>query len=288
MTEQKQRSSELIRSIRAFKRNRTAVIGMILLSFVLLLCVIGPFTMSYDPTDQDLRNRYATPSLQSGHFFGTDSYGRDVLSRVVHGTGKSLLLALSAISISAVIGSLIGIMVALKGGILDYLATEFVNFLMAFPTLLVGLIMLAVLGAGYNNLLITLSFVFTYRFIRLSRSFALGIKGKTYIEAARAIGVGDLRIVFRHILPNIIGGLVAIGSLWIAAAILAAAGLSFLGIGIQPPTPSLGNMVRTGMLDITIAPWVTMFPGLAILIVVLAFNMVGDGIRDAVDPRLRS
>jgi len=283
-----ERTSAFVMATRAFAKNRTAVIGVILLALVILTITIGPLAIRHDPMDQDIINRYSRPALGSGHLLGTDGFGRDVLARVIYGSRIALVMALSVIAVSLSIGTFIGIVSALKGGVLDYIITEIVNVLMAFPTLLVALILLSIVGPGFTNLIGTLVFVFSYRFVRLSRGVALSIVKKNYIEAAKAIGVNDLRIALHHILPNLLGDLVAIGSLWIGATILASAGLSFLGIGIQPPTPSLGNMVRTGISNLTMAPWASISPGLAISIIVLAFNMVGDGFRDALDPRLRS
>lgn len=279
--------SQFLRSIRAFRRNQLSVAGAIVLVLVILAGAVGPLLTPYGPADQDIVNRYKGPSFVDGHLLGTDSYGRDVLARTVYGVRTSLVIALLCVGSGLLVGVAVGTVAAFKGGAVDRAVTEVVNVLMSFPALLIGLIIVAIIGPGFVNVVISLSVVFTYRFIRLARSLTLNVRHLEYVEGARALGAADGRILVRYILPNIVGDLVSVGSLWIGAAILAAAGLSFLGIGVQPPTPSLGNMVQEGMLNITIAPWVSMFPGLAILVSVLGFNMVGDGVRDALDPKLR-
>jgi peptide/nickel transport system permease protein len=206
---------------------------------------------------------------------------------VVFGTRISLTVGVVSVFLGFLFGVAVGTFAAFKGGRIDAVVTEIANMLVAFPTILLGIMILSIWGSGFSKLVITLAVGYFPRFIRLSRGLTLSIKEKEFIEASKATGRGDLAIIFRHIIPNSISANIVAGTLWISAAILAQAGLSFLGLGIGPPTPTWGGMIRDGVGLLMIAPWISVFPGIAIMITVIGFNMLGDGIRDLLDPKLR-
>ena len=254
------------------------------IGFVLLVAVFGPMVTPYDPFKQDLFNRLAPSS--GAHLLGTDQYGRDVLSRVILGTRYSVLVGfLSAFSAFA-IGTSLGILSGYLGGKFDGFMAEVVNILMIFPGILLGILIVAVLGAGLINLIITITIILIPRFVRISRGIAITLKERDFVMAAQALGQRNTKIMSRHILPNLLSEVLVMATLWTSTAILAEAGLSFLGLGIQPPVPSWGGMIRDGIDMIQSAPWLSLYPGLAILFTVLSLNLMGDGIRDAIDPRL--
>jgi len=230
-------------------------------------------------------SRFAASSPQ--HWFGADEYGRDVLSRVLYASRASILIAITSILVSVIIGVIIGIISAYRGGWLDAIISEIANMLLAFPTVVVGILVLVALGAGSFNLVIALSVSFIPRFIRLARAEALTVKERTFIEAARVSGSSDFWIIGRHILPNVAGTAIISGALWTATALRAEATLSFLGLGIQLPYPSWGNMISDGMPYIFSNPALVVYPCLAIVFAVVSFNMLGDALRDFFDPHSR-
>jgi peptide/nickel transport system permease protein len=269
---------------RTFKRNRTALVGTVGVIIILLLALFGPFFMPYDPVEQHLLDQLKPPS---GRFlFGTDVFGRDVLSRVILGTRFSLVVGLTSVMIAVVLGVPTGVLAGYKGGLIDTGITRVVDILMSFPVLILGLMLRAAIGGGFIGLVLAIGIAITPRFIRLSRGPTLSIREKEYIESAKALGVGEVRLMFRHIMPNVMGDVAVMSTLWIALAIRLEANLSFIGIGIPPPTPSWGEMIRSGVDFLTNAPWVSTIPGIFILFTVMSFNMIGDGIRDIIDPRL--
>ncbi len=269
---------------RTFKRNRTALVGAVGVILVLLLAIFGPFFMPYDPVEQHLLDQLKPPS---GRFlFGTDVFGRDVLSRVILGTRFSLIVGLTSVMIAVVLGVPTGILAGYKGGLIDTGITRVVDILMSFPVLILGLMLRAAIGGGFIGLVLAIGIAITPRFIRLARGPTLSIREKEYVESAKALGVGEIRLMFRHIMPNVMGDVAVMSTLWIALAIRLEANLSFIGIGIPPPTPSWGEMIRDGVDFLTNAPWVSTIPGVFILFTVMSFNMIGDGIRDIIDPRL--
>ena len=260
--------------------------GLVILALMILLALIGPYAIPQDPFQQDILHRLAPPSTQ--HVLGTDQYGRDVLARVVLGTRPSLQIALFSMLFSMALGVPIGILAAYRGGWLDVLVLRFVDVMMSFPTLVLGVAIAAVLGAGLNKVILAIGIAFVPRFIRLARAPVLVIRESTYVEAARAVGMGTSRLLRRHILPNVIGEILVVATLWMATAIRVEASLAFLGLGVQPPYPSLGSMIREGVDRLTVAPWLALAPGAAILLLVIAINLIGDGMRDLFDPRTQS
>ncbi|MEX2541048.1 MAG: ABC transporter permease [Trueperaceae bacterium] len=265
-------------------RNNLARIGLCGISFMVLVAIFGPMVMPNDPFDQNLFNRLQPPS---GEFLlGTDQYGRDVLSRVIMGTRYSILIGFTAAASAFILGTALGIFSGYLGGRADQLMVEAVNIMMVFPGILLGILIVAVLGSSFVNLIVTITFILVPRFIRVSRGLAISLKERDFVMAAQALGQNRARVMAKHILPNLVSEVLVMATLWTSTAILAEAGLSFLGLGIQPPLPSWGGMIRDGIDIIQRAPWLSVYPGLAILVTVLSLNLVGDGVRDAIDPRI--
>ncbi len=269
--------------VRAIKNNRTTLVGIVLTFFVLLVALLAPWLAPFDPIHQDISIGDLPPGPV--HILGTDSYGRDVLSRIIMGTRVSLTIALSAVGIAMVIGSLVGVTAGYKGGIIDTITIRIIDMMMTFPTIILGLMVLAILGSGMFNLTVAITVAILPRFARVARGSAIAMRERDYIQAARALGMSDFRIIFVHILPNIANEILVVGTLWMATAILQEANLSFIGLGVRPPTPSWGGMIRDGVNQLLNLPWLSIAPGVAIFIVVLAFNMIGDGLRDVMDPK---
>ena len=269
--------------VRAIKNNSTTLVGIVLTFFVLLVALLAPWLAPFDPIHQDISIGDLPPGPV--HILGTDSYGRDVLSRIIMGTRVSLTIALSAVGIAMVIGSLVGVTAGYKGGIIDTITIRIIDMLMTFPTIILGLMVLAILGSGMFNLTVAITVAILPRFARVARGSAIAMRERDYIQAARALGMSDFRIIFVHILPNIANEILVVGTLWMATAILQEANLSFIGLGVRPPTPSWGGMIRDGVNQLLNLPWLSIAPGVAIFIVVLAFNMIGDGLRDVMDPK---
>ncbi len=268
---------------RAVWSNKTTLIGIILTSFILLVALLAPWMAPFDAIEQD----FSSIDLAPGpiHILGTDNYGRDVLSRIIMGTRVSLTIALSAVGIALTVGGLVGIIAGYKGGIVDTVTVRIIDMLMTFPTTILGLMVLAVLGSGMINLSVAIAIAITPRFARVARGSAIAMRERDYIQAARALGMSDMRIIFVHVLPNIANEILTISTLWTATAILQEANLSFIGLGVKPPMPSWGGMIRDGVNQLLNQPWLSIAPGVAIFIVVLAFNMIGDGLRDVMDPK---
>ncbi|HLU37342.1 MAG TPA: ABC transporter permease [Thermomicrobiales bacterium] len=275
--------SQRQRSWRAFKRNKPALFGAVLIFLIVLVAIFAPLIAPDDPLTQSTRNRLQ--GLGGDNLLGTDPYGRDVLSRIIYGTRVALRVGVLSVALGAVIGTIIGVSAAYFGGIIDTLLMRLVDVLLSFPDLITGLLVMAVLGAGEFKLIIAIGLTVAPRFARISYGPVLGLKEKEFVEAARAIGQSTPRILNRHILPNIAGELVVLGSLWTASAIRLEASLSFIGLGVPPPTPTWGQMIRDGTVYLADMPWLSLAPGLALLITVFAFNLVGDGLRDILDPR---
>jgi peptide/nickel transport system permease protein len=262
----------------------TARIGFAMCVVLLLVAVLGPFLVPYDPLDQNILVRFADPGAQ--HLLGADEYGRDMMSRLVHGSAASLGISLASVVVSLVIGVAVGIVAGYRGGLTDMLVGELVNLLLSFPTVVAGILVLVVLGSGTGNVVVALSISFISRFIRLARAETLSVVQRNFIEAAHAAGASPFHVMFRHILPNVIGTAVVSGTLWTATALRAEATLSFLGLGVQLPYPSWGNLIADGMPYVFSNPTLVLFPCLAIVFAVVAFNLVGDALRDILDPRL--
>lgn len=268
-----------------FKRNKTAVLGIILAIIVVIVAVLAPWLAPYDPTDQNVFYRLKGP--ERAHLMGVDELGRDVLSRVLYGARVSLLVGVSSVFLGMVLGTIFGVVAGFKGGNTEYVIMRGVDVLLSFPTLVMGVIVMAVLGSGMVKLILAIGIVMSPRFARVAHGPTLSVREKDFVEAARSVGVTDFNLLRRHILPNIFGEVLVMASLWTATAIRIEANLSFIGLGVPPPTPTWGNMIRDGVSWLTNAPYLSVFPGLAILITVLAFNMVGDGLRDIADPKLQ-
>lgn len=270
---------------KVFLKNKAAAAGLILTILISLVAIFAPLLAPYDVREQDFQNRYMRPSWS--HPLGTDDFGRDTLSRVIYGARISLSVGVLSVLLSAAAGVLVGMFSGYLGGKFDTLVVGIVDILMAFPTILLCLTILVIMGPGFWTLIFSIGFSLFSRFIRIARGATLSVKQEKYIEAARLIGRRDMGIVFLHVLPNISGPIIVIGSLWIATAIRIEAALSFLGFGVKPPMPTWGNMINAGMTFLTLDPWLVMVPGFAIMVTVIAFNMLGDGFRDISDPRLR-
>lgn len=268
-----------------FLKNRVAVIGFFATLLIVLIAIFAPWIAPYDPVKQSIVDRLSPANEQ--YWLGTDSYGRDLLSRIIWGARPSLIIGIVSVGIGMVIGMIFGMLAGYYGGIFDSLFMRVVDVLMAFPTFLLGLLIATVLGGGIVNLIIAISITMVPRFARLARAPTLSIIEKEYVEASKAIGQKDLQILLFHVLPNIIGPILVLGTLWTATAIRIEASLSFLGLGVQPPTPTWGGMLNEGVDRLTEAPWMAIYPGLALTITVIAFNMIGDGLRDIIDPKLR-
>lgn len=275
--------SQRQRAWRSFKNNKSALIGLIMIIALVLIAVFAPLVATHDPLAQSVINKYASPSRE--HLLGTDDYGRDVFSRIIYGTRVALEVGIYSVIIGAVIGITLGVTAAYFGGIIDSLLMRLVDIMLSFPDLITGLLVMAVLGAGKGKLIIAIGLTIAPRFARIAYGPVLGLKEKEFVEAARAIGQSTPRILNKHILPNIAGEMIVLGSLWTASAIRLEASLSFIGLGVPPPTATWGQMIRDGTVRLADLPLLSLAPGGALLIAVFAFNLVGDGLRDILDPR---
>lgn len=268
-----------------FKRNKTSIGGSVMAAVILLLAISAPWLSPFDPIEQDIRLQYASPSL--AHFCGTDGYGRDEFSRILWGARVSLAVGIASVLFSMVFGIPLGVLAGYKGGKVDSAVSRFNDIFMSFPIVIFGLLILAIMGPGLFKIIISIGIALTPRIARLARASTLSVKEMPYIEAARAVGQSDTKIIVLHVLPNIFGDILVMGTLWIATAIIVEASLSFIGLGVRPPTPSWGSMIRAGLDQLTNAPWLSLFPGLAIFLTVFSFNLIADGLRDIADPKLR-
>jgi peptide/nickel transport system permease protein len=258
--------------------------GFLIVLIAVAAAVLGPILSPYDPASQELARRLEPPSL--AHPFGLDELGRDILARILAGARISLLVGIAVVGVSSVVGSLVGSIAGYFGGRVDDVISRIIDVLMAFPGILLAIALVAVLGPSLRNVVLALSVIGWVGYARLVRGQALRAREFDFVQAARALGAGSARIVVRHILPTALPAVVVQATLGMAGAIIAEAALSFLGLGVQPPTPSWGTMLDAGRSHIFDAPHLTVFPGLAIAILVLGFNFVGDGLRDRVDPKL--
>ena len=277
--------SERQRLWRTFTRNRAAVVGLVLAILVTMVSIGAPLVTPMDPLAQETRTRLQPPDPT--HLLGRDTFGRDVFARVLYAGRISLLVGVCSVLLGGVIGSVMGLVAGDAGGKTGNLIMRLVDTLMAFPTLLLGLLVLAVLGPGLFKMILAIGIMLSPAFARVMHGSALSLKKREFVEGARSIGASTPRILRLHILPNVLGEVVVLGSLWTASAIRIEANLSFIGLGVSPPTPTWGNMIRDGTPHLLNAPWLSVFPGLAILVTVLAFNLLGDGLRDVLDPHLR-
>jgi peptide/nickel transport system permease protein len=271
--------------VRRMAKNRLALVGSIVILIMVLAALFAPLIAPYDPELQFPRQPLQPPS---SHFLlGTDNVGRDTLSRVIYGTRVSLFVGLTSMVIAALIGIPLGLISAYYGGVIDSVAMRAMDTLLAFPAVLLAIFIVAVLGPSLNNAILAVGIIYIPAFARVTRANVLSIREKEFVEAARCMGASDLRVMGRAVLPNCLSPLLVQFSLGVGYAMLVEAGLSFLGLGVQPPTPAWGQMVGVGRNFITLSPWLITFPGVAIFLAVLAFNFIGDGLREAADPRLR-
>ena len=281
-----ERKEHYARFARQFRRNQKAMIGLAIVAGLFLVAILTyliPEIVPYDPGATNVPNREAAPSLS--HPMGTDDLGRDVFSRVVLGTQISLYVGFTSISAAMVMGTSIGIVAGYYQGLVDESLMRAMDAMMSFPPILLALTIVAVMEPSLNNVIIALAFVYTPFIARVARSAALSVRNESYIEAAKARGESDPYIIFREVLPNCVGPLLVQGSINIAFTMLLEASLSFLGLGVQPPEPSWGLMINSGWAYMGDAPWMVFFPALAIAIAVIGFNLLGDGLRDVLDPK---
>jgi peptide/nickel transport system permease protein len=271
--------------IKAFNTNKTSWVGLALFLSVCSVALLAPILATHDPLDQDILSRLQPPSAE--HWMGTDNYGRDTYSRLIYGARISLVIGLGAIAIALVIGSCLGLAAGYYGGRTDILLMQIMDVMLAFPSLILGLIVVAMLGPSIPNIVAAIALTAIPPFARIARAPTIAVKAREFVEAGRALGFSDLRLMFGHILPNILPEILVMGSLWLATAIRVEASLAFIGLGVRPPAATWGGMIREGFEHILDSFWLALFPSLAILMVVFALNLLGDGLRDAIDPKLR-
>jgi peptide/nickel transport system permease protein len=280
-----ERISEFQRFRAVFFGRRVVVFGCVIVVLFIIVAVFAPLISPYNPYKQNLRNTLQQPNAQ--HWFGTDPYGRDTLTRVIYGTRTSLMVGIVAVGIAALIGVVLGLVSGYFGGWLDITLMRVIDGMMSVPSLVLALVFAAVLGSGLKNVMIAIGIAMVPLYCRLMRGQVLSVRQTDYVLAAHSLGASDRRIMLRHILPNCLPPLIVLITLNLGTAILAEAGLSFIGIGISPPGAAWGSMINEGYNYLMINPVLSFAPGTCILLLVLSFNMVGDGLRDALDPRLR-
>ncbi len=278
-------SSRLGRVSRHFLRTPSLLAGAVLLLAIAGLAIVAPWTAPYNPVEQDLTRQLLRPS--PAHLFGTDEFGRDIFSRILYGARIALVVGILADGTAAILGVLLGLVAGFFGRWVDVAVMRSVDVLLAFPYLLLAMIVITVLGPGLLSTTLAIGIVHTPQFARLVRGTVLSLREQDFVEAARALGATTPRMLGRHIVPNILSPIVVMASLTIGFTITETAGLSFLGLGASPPTPEWGSMLATGRSFMLTAPWIATFPGLAVFVTVVGFNLVGDGLRDLLDPRLR-
>ncbi|MDP4083269.1 MAG: ABC transporter permease [Bacillota bacterium] len=270
---------------KSFCKNRLALIGLGIVIFFILIAFLAPYVAPFGYKEQHLADRMMPPS--SKHWFGTDDFGRDIFTRILYGARISLWVGFFSVLGSVVIGTILGIISGYYGGLVDAIISRIFDIMLAFPSTLLAIAVVAILGPSLQNALIAIAVVNVPNFGRLVRSKVLSVKQEEYIMAARAVGMRDTRILFYHILPNSISPVIVQATLAIATAIIEAAALGFLGLGAQPPTPEWGKMLADSKEYLVQAPWTLFFPGIAIMLTVLGFNLMGDGLQDVLDPKLK-
>lgn len=271
---------------KAFRKNKTAMLGLGIIVFFVLIALLAPFIAPYGFKEQELVNRLKAPSAD--HWFGTDDLGRDMFTRILYGARISLWVGFFSVIASIVVGTFLGILAGFYGKWIDMLISRMFDILLAFPSILLAIAIVAILGPSLQNALYAIAIVNIPTYGRLVRAKVLSLKSEEYITAARAIGMKNNRILLTHILPNSLTPIIVQGTLGIATAIIEAAALGFLGLGAQPPDPEWGKMLSDSRQFIQKAPWTVIFPGLSIMLTVLGFNLVGDGLRDVLDPRMKN
>lgn len=273
---------------RRLKRNKTAMAGLIILVILILLAIFADVIANYENVviKQDLVNRLKGPG--NGHILGTDEFGRDIFARLIHGSRVSLQVGVVAVSIAVAIGGTLGAIAGYYGGTLDNVIMRIMDIFLAIPSILLAISIVSALGPSLFNLMLSIGISSVPSYARIVRASVLSIRDQEFVEAARAIGANDFRIITKHIIPNALAPVIVQGTLGVAGAILSTAGLSFIGLGIQPPAPEWGSMLSGGRQFLRYAWHVTAFPGFAIMLTILSLNLLGDGLRDALDPRLKN
>jgi len=271
------------RRVRRFLKNRLAVIGLAVVALIVLLAILAPVIAPHNPLLHNYDELLLSPSFE--HLMGTDDLGRDIFSRVIHGTRYALLIGVAVVVLELLVGATLGFIAGYFGGVLETVIMRGVDMVLALPTLILAIAIAGAFGGGLWVMIIAIAVAGWGEFTRLVRAQVLSLKELTYIEAGRAIGAGRARIIFSHIVPNSMGPVLVYTTLYMPTAILWSAALSFLGLGAQPPTPEWGAIIADGRAFISYAWWIATFPGLAIMVTTLGFNFVGDGLRDALDPK---
>jgi peptide/nickel transport system permease protein len=279
------RVNEFKRFCRVFLGRRLVVFGMVVILAFIIIAIFAPLLAPYDPLEPDLYTVLQQPS--GAHWLGTDSLGRDTLSRIIYGTQTSLMIGLIVVACASIVGMTLGTLAGYFGGWTHIIIMRIIDSLMSFPMILLAMVVASLLGSGVRNVIIALSVALVPSYARVMCGQVLSVKENDYVLAGRSIGAGNLRIMLRHIVPNCFAPLLVMVTMALGGVVLAEAGLSFLGIGITPPTPAWGSMVNDGRQYLLTSPILSFAPGLALMFLVFAFNMVGDGLRDALDPRLR-
>lgn len=282
----KKRTGQLEDVWKRLKKSKLALTGLLIIAIMVIIAVFADFIAPYDYAEQDLYATLQFPS--SAHIFGTDEFGRDIFSRMVYGSRISLVVGFIAVGISVVAGGFLGAIAGYYGGKIDNIIMRFMDILLSIPAILLSIAILAALGPGLMNLMIATGISAIPGYARIVRASVLSVKEQEFVEAARAVGSGNIRIIMKHIIPNSLAPLIVQATLGIASAILTAAGLSFIGLGVQPPTPEWGAMLSGGRGFIRDYSYITFFPGLAIAITIFGLNVLGDGLRDALDPKLKN
>lgn len=280
------KNSQFKAIFKRFCKNKMAVFGSIVVIFMILVAIFAPLLAPFPYEEQHLSDTLQAPN--STYWFGTDQYGRDIFSRMIYGARISMLVGFGAMALGAILGSIVGSVSGYFGGVVDNLLMRVVDVILAIPAMLLSISICAMLGPGLVNAVIAISISRIGSFARIARASVLSVRGLEYIEAVQAIGANNLRIILKHIFPNIAAPLIVQISLNVASSILAGSGLSFIGLGIQPPIPEWGAMLSAGRANIRFEWWLTAFPGAAIMLTVYGFNLMGDGLRDALDPRLKN
>lgn len=265
--------------------NRAALVGLVVIVFLALVALFGKLLMPYDPNLQDMTQTFIPPNGE--HWFGTDQLGRDIFSRIIDGTKISLTVGISAVAISLSVGVVLGSIAGYRGGLADTIIMRIMDMMLAVPSILLAITFMAAMGKGLDKAIIAIGLVSIPEYARIVRGSILSVKENDYVQAARVMGNTDFRIIFKHILPNVVSSIVVRATLGISSAVLDTAALGFLGLGVQPPAAEWGDMLGRARGFIFSAPYTLVFPGIAITITVLAFNLLGDGLRDALDPKAR-
>jgi peptide/nickel transport system permease protein len=272
-------------TLNAFNTNKTSWIGLAIFLIVIVLAIFAPVLAPFDPTDQNILEKLRPPSAE--HWLGTDSFGRDTLSRVLYGARVSLVIGVVSTLVAMLIGSAIGMLAGWHGGRLDVVTMQAMDVLLAFPSLILGLILVAMLGPSMVNIIIAIALTSIPPFARIARAPTIAIKEREFVMAGRALGYSDTRILSVHILPNILPEILVMASLWLANAIRTEASLAFVGLGVKPPIATWGGMIREGFENILDSYTLALVPSIVILVVIFALNLLGDGLRDAIDPKLK-